>query len=260
MILTSPINKKKFNTGIALSGGGIKGLCHAGVLKALDEFKVKADIISGVSAGAIVGALYADGFSPTEISKLFEDISFRHMTNIHYPNGGIFRIDAFEEFLKRTLRAKNIEDLKIPLKIVATDLDKGHSVIFEKGNLVEAIIASCSIPILFVPKNINGVNYVDGGVLKNFPVSVIREECETVIGVNVSPLVVNEYKMNLINVATRTYQFMFKSNTFADKEMCDVLIEPVDMGNFDTFDIEKGHEIFEIGYKSAKEVWEKYNS
>lgn len=244
---------------MALSGGGIKGLCHVGVIKALEEHGIYPDIISGVSAGAVVGAFYGDGFTPDEIAALFEDISFRKMTNIQIPEGGFFRIDAFEKFLKKTLRTKNIEDLKIPLRIVATNLDKGCSVTFEKGNLVEALVASSSIPILFSPKKINGVHYVDGGVLKNFPVSVIRDDCEKIIGINASPLVADDYKLNVLNVAARIYHFMFKANILTDKEMCDLLIEPVDMANYDTFDVDKGREIFELGYMNGKEVLEKQN-
>ena len=157
MEITKIFRSKPYRTGIALSGGGIKGLCHAGVLKALEEVGIKPDIISGVSAGAIVGALYADGYTPDEIATLFEDISFRQMTKFRIPDGGLFRIDAFEEFMLKNLRAKTFEALKIPLRIVATNLDKGTSVVFDKGNLINPIIASCSVPVLFTPKKIDGV-------------------------------------------------------------------------------------------------------
>jgi NTE family protein len=248
--------EKKYKTGFALSGGGIKGLCHAGVLKALEENNIFPDIISGVSAGAVVGALYADGYTPDEIAALFEDISFRKMTKLRIPDGGIFRIDAFEDFLFRVLRSKTFEGLRIPLKVVATDLDHGQSVVFDKGNLIDSVVASCSVPVLFTPKKINGVHYVDGGVLKNFPVSTIRDECETVIGINASPMVADEYKLSVLNVASRSYHFMFKANIIVDKQLCDTLIEPVDMGNYDTFDIAKGREIYELGYRSGKEILE----
>ncbi|MDR0370799.1 MAG: patatin-like phospholipase family protein [Prevotellaceae bacterium] len=255
--LTDVLTRKKYRIGVALSGGGIKGLCHAGVLKALDEYGVRIDIISGVSAGAIVGAMYADGYTPDEIAALFEDMSFRQMTKLQIPDGGIFRIDSFERFLKKHLRAKTFEELKIPLRMVATDLDKGESVVFMHGELIPPIIASSSVPILFSPKIINGVHYVDGGVLKNFPVSTIRDECQTVIGINASPLVAREYKPSLMNVASRTYHFMFKSNILHDKEICDLLIEPVEMGNYETFGVEKSREIFELGYKEAKKILKK---
>jgi NTE family protein len=100
---------------------------------------------------------------------------------------------------------------------------------------------------------IDGVRYVDGGVFKNFPVSTIREDCEKVIGINASPLVADEYKPTILNVASRSYHFMFKANIIADKELCDLLIEPVDMGNYETFDVDKGREIFELGYNTAKQ-------
>jgi NTE family protein len=245
---------KPYKVGIALSGGGIKGLCHAGVLKALEEFGIKPDVLSGVSAGAVVAALYADGYTPDEIAALFEDISFRKMTQIQIPDGGIFSIKAFERFIGRTLRAKRFEELSIPTYIVATDFDKGQSIEFSEGIIIHPLVASCSVPVLFVPKKIKGVHYVDGGVLKNFPVSTIRPHCEYLIGINASPLVADEYKLSLMNVAQRTYHFMFKANILYDKQLCDLLIEPVDMANYDMFDVQKGREIFELGYQTAKKM------
>lgn len=245
---------KPYKLGIALSGGGIKGLCHAGVLKALDEAKIRPNILSGVSAGAVVGALYADGYTPDEIAFLFEDISFRKMTKIQIPNGGLFSIKEFERFMSRSLRAKRFEDLNIPLYVVATDLDNGRSVEFSTGVIIHPVVASCSVPVLFTPKKIRGTHYVDGGVFKNFPVSTIRPYCEKVIGINASPLVADEYKLSIMNVAQRTYHFMFKANIIHDKELCDLLIEPVDMGHYETFDVAKGREIFELGYQSAKKM------
>lgn len=254
MDLLNLFNRKPYKIGIALSGGGVKGLCHAGVLKALEELGIKPEIISGVSAGSLVGALYSDGYSPDEIAILFEEISFRNMTKIRLPNGGFFKTDIFQNFLAKKLRAKTFEELYIPLRVVATDLDKGRSITFKSGPLIDPIVASCTFPVLFSPKIINGVHYVDGGVLKNFPVSTIRNDCEKVIGINASPLVADEYKQSILNVALRSYNFMFKANILHDKELCDLLIEPVDMGNYDTFDIDKGREIFELGYRSAKQL------
>ncbi len=256
MDIPTIFDSKPYKIGIALSGGGIKGLCHAGVLKALEEQGIKPNIISGVSSGAVVGALYADGYSPDEIAHLFEDLSFRKLTKIQIPDGGFFKIDSFEKFLTKNLRARTFEELRIPLRIVATDLDKGRSVTFSTGNLIDPILASCSIPVLFSPKVIDGVHYVDGGVLKNFPVTTIRNDCERVIGINASPLVADEYKLSILNVATRSYSFMFKANIFYDKEICDLLIEPIDMGNYETFDIDKGREIYELGYKSTRQMLE----
>ena len=254
MDLLNIFDKRRYKIGIALSGGGVKGLCHAGVLKALEEVGIKPDIISGVSSGALVGALYADGYSPDEIALCFEEINFRKMTKIRLPDGGFFKTDIFQNFLHKKLLARTFEELSIPLRIVATDLDKGRSVTFRSGQLIDPIVASCTFPVLFSPKIIDGTHYVDGGVLKNFPVSTIRRDCEKVIGINASPLVADEYKISILNVALRSYSFMFKANILHDKELCDLLIEPVDMGNYETFDIDKGREIFTLGYQIAKQM------
>lgn len=244
--------------GLALSGGGIKGLCHAGALKALEEYGINPDIISGVSAGSIVGALYCDGYSPEEIGSFFQHVSLRQMTKFEM-HGGFFNINEFEKFLEKKLRAETFEDLKIPLKVIATDLDKGRSVTFSKGRLLDKVIASSSVPVLFAPKEIDGVKYVDGGVLKNFPVSTIREDCDMLIGINASPMVAQEYKLGIMSVAMRSYHFMMKANILHDKEICDVLIEPIDMGNYDTFDVGKSNEIFDVGYTSTKQIIESSN-
>jgi NTE family protein len=254
MDLTKLFDQKPYKIGLALSGGGIKGLCHAGVLKALEEQGIKPDIISGVSAGALVGALYSDGYTPDEILVLFDEIRFRNMTKLNIPAGGFFQTDIFKTFLSKKLHAKTFEELPIPLRVVATDLDKGRSVTFSSGDLIDPIVASCSLPVLFSPKKINGVNFVDGGVLKNFPVSTIRNECDKIIGINASPMVADGYKLNILNVASRSYHFMFKANILHDKELCDLLIEPIDMGNYDTFDIDKGREIFELGYRTTIQI------
>ncbi|MDR1181817.1 MAG: patatin-like phospholipase family protein [Bacteroidales bacterium] len=245
---------KTYKTGIALSGGGIKGLCHAGALKALDEYGIKPDIISGVSAGAIIGALYADGYTPDEIGEIFYDITFSKFAKIQFPVDGLFQIDLFKEFLQEKIKARTFEELSIPLRIVATDLDRGRTKVFEKGTLIDPIMASSSLPILFKPIVINGVHYVDGGVLKNFPVGTIYPDCQLIIGINASPFVAKEYSKSLRGIIGRTYHFMSKANILQDKALCDILIEPENMASYETFDIEKSREIFKLGYESTKEI------
>ena len=115
-------------------------------------------------------------------------------------------------------------------------------------------MASSSIPVLFTPQKINNNYYVDGGLLKNFPVSTIRKECDLLIGINVGPLVAPKYKVNIMDVAFRTYHFMFRANTLADKAICDILIEPENIYDFDLFETDKVMEIFDLGYQKAMEV------
>ncbi len=244
--------KKKYKIGLALSGGGIRGLSHAGVLQAMEEVGIKPNIISGVSAGAIVGALYADGYTPKEILEAFKNVSFLKMTRILVPEGGFFHLDAFEKYLGKLLKSKKFEDLSIPLRVVATNFDEGHPEVFDQGNLLKPVIASSSIPVLFVPKKIKNQYYVDGGIMKNFPVSTIREDCELLIGVNASPLAAPEYKMKIMDVALRTYHFMFRSNVVNDKSLCDILIEPDHIFDYDLFETDKADEIYDLGYTTAR--------
>ena len=174
----------RYKIGLALSGGSIKGFAHLGVLQYMDEIGLKPDIIAGTSAGAIMGAFYADGYSPKEIFEIFSSVGFRGMTSLLPKRGGMFSTKNFMERLKTYLHHQNIEELPIPLRIVATDLDNGCQHVFSEGALAERIMASCSVPVLFQPVVIDRVSYVDGGLFRNFPVTVIREECDKVIGVN----------------------------------------------------------------------------
>lgn len=241
-------------TGYALSGGFIKGFAHLGAMQALIEHDIKPDLLIGVSAGALAGAFFADGNDPYQCLEFFNGHTFRDLSKIAISKAGIFSLDVFEEFLKENLKSSRIEDLKTPLIIVATDLDHGKSILFRKGALAERIVASCAMPIMFTPRIINGTTYVDGGVLKNLPVSCIRKECRQVVGINVSPLHAYEYKKNLWNIALRSYHFMFKANTLVDRELCDLLIEPYNLDEYSFRRLEKADEIFMHGYKIANET------
>lgn len=249
--------QKPYKLGLALSGGGARGYAHLGVFKMLEECGLKPDIIAGTSAGALMGTLFADGYSAEEIKLLFTDREFSEFARLQIPKSGLFDSERFQHFLKRHLRAECIEDLKIPMVIVATDLDNGKSHEFREGPIVEAVTASCSIPIIFSPVEIDGVHYVDGGLFRNFPVSVIREECERIIGVNVSPLLPQKYKQTLLHIAERSYHYIFQANTIEDRELCDVLIEAKEVGLYKTFDIESIDEIANIGYQEAAKAFER---
>lgn len=248
---------KPYKIGLALSGGGAKGFAHLGVFKLLEESGLKPEIISGTSAGSLMGVLFADGYSAEEIKNMFIGREFSEFAQLQIPKSGLFNYDRFQDFLRRHLRTKRIEDLPIPTVIVATDLDRGCSHEFRSGPIVEAVTASCCMPIVFSPVLIDGVHYVDGGLFRNFPVSTIRDECEYVIGVNVSPLIPQRYKQTLLHIAQRTYHYVFKANAIEDRELCDILIEAKEVGLYKTFDLENINLISEIGYEAAVEAFQK---
>ena len=243
---------KPYNIGYALSGGFIKGFAHLGVIQALLEHDIKPDIISGVSAGALAGVFYADGNEPYRVLDYFSGHKFQDLTKLVIPKVGLFALGEFIDFLKSNLKAQKLEDLKLPLIITATDLDHGRSMHFHKGNIAERVAASCCMPVLFTP--VGNTHYVDGGLLMNLPVSTIRNECEKVVAVNVSPLMAEKYKMNIVSIAMRSYHFMFRANTFPERDNCDLLIEPYNLEGYSNTELEKAEEIFEQGYNTASEV------
>ena len=155
---------KKHNIGYALSGGFIKGFAHLGVMQALIEHDIKPEIISGVSAGALAGVFYADGNEPYKVLDFFSGHKFQDLTKMVIPKMGLFDLTDFIDFLKSNLKAKHLEDLKIPLIVTATDFDHGRSVHFRKGEIAERVAASCCMPVMFNPVKINGTHYVDGEI------------------------------------------------------------------------------------------------
>lgn len=249
----------KYKLGLALSGGGIKGFCHVGVLKALEESGIRPDILSGVSSGAMVAALYADGYSPDSIVKTFENISLAQYFRIGITDGGLLSMQGFRELLDTLLKAETFEELSIPLRIVATDLDNGKSVVFDKGNLVDAIIASSSVPILFTPYEINGVNYVDGGVMKNLPASAIRDDCKILIGISAGPMDTDMYEKSIAQIALRSYKFIFRSNATQEKNLCDILIEPDNISDFNGASLGSINAIFSMGYNETLTMLDSTN-
>lgn len=245
--------------GIAFSGGGAKGFAHIGVLKAFEHFGIRPDVISGVSAGAIAASLYGAGLSPDDIIKCFSDASsFGDFTEWAIPKQGFMRLNRFGKLLESWLPVKYLEDMKIPTVICATDFDNAKSVGWGKGEIVPRVIASCSIPIIFHPVKIKGVNYVDGGVLRNLPAWAIRDYCSTLYGSNCSPFQKNQeaYTGSIIDITYRTYHLMSKSNTPQDIRLCDHVINIDRVLGVKTFDLKSLRHGVQAGYDAACRVLE----
>lgn len=245
--------KTEYKLGIVLSGGGARGFAHLGVLKALNEAGIYPEIISGVSAGSIVGAFYADGYTPDEIPEFFLDHKLFKYFELILPKKGLLRITGLLRIITQHLRSRTFESLKIPLVISATDLIEGKTVYFSKGELVKVIIASSSIPVLFTPLEMDHSVFVDGGVLNNLPIEPIRERCNTVIGVHVNPTGKQEVITGLSNIAERSFNLSIANNVKQNSKLCDFYIEPQELRNFGVFEVSKAREVIEIGYNYTKE-------
>ena len=238
--------------GYALSGGGAKGFAHLGTLKVLEQYGLKPDVIAGTSAGALAGVFYADGFHPDEIVDLFRKHEFREFVSFTIPRTGFLKSTGLHTFLKKNLRARSFEELQLPFYAIATDWEKARTVAFSEGdNLVDAVVASCSVPIVFSQKLIDGIPYVDGGILKNFPVTVIRKMCRYVVGVNVSLIIPKAEKESIRTMVERTFNLMSNSNTLMDKVKCDILIETSGLEKISMFDLHSQNQIMEVGYHAA---------
>lgn len=246
--------ERPYRLGFALSGGGARGFAHVGVLRAFEERGIKPDVLAGTSAGSIVAALYADGYAPQHIIKLFSELNVRELVDVTLPRNSLLKFDKFVHFLESKFHAKCIEDLQIPTLITVTDFDHGKSVFFDKGDLPIRVAASCAIPIVFAPIEIDGIHYVDGGVLCNLPATHLRDICDVVVGVNVSPLHHEQYEQNLLSIADRAYNFLSCGNVFPDIAKCDILIECENISDYRVFDLNEQLEIEQLGYQKALEV------
>lgn len=245
---------KNYPIGIALSGGFIKGFAHFGMMQALIEHDIHPDILSGTSAGSLAGVFLADGREPYEAVNLFDNQSFSDFTSFSLNKGGLFELNNFMDFLRANLRARRIEQLKTPMIITATDLDHGVSVHFKEGEIAERVAASCCMPVLFTPIVIDGIHYVDGGVLMNLPVSTLRNQCQQVIALSVSRLIADEYTPNMASIAMRSYNFIYQANSLPQKQIADIVIEPCGLEKYNNTQLEKADEIFKIGYDEANKV------
>ena len=244
---------KKYKTGLVLSGGGARGFAHIGALKALNESGIFPNAISGASAGALTGALYADGHTPEEILCFFSQKKIFKYVELIIPKRGLLKMTGLEEIICQNLKAKTFESLTIPLTVVATDLNNGKSVYFDKGDLLKPILASSTVPVLFSPVRIGDLNFVDGGVLNNFPVEPIVNKCDYLIGVHVNPFGYQAEFKNILSIAERSFHLSFTSQ-LAKKSKCDLFIEPKGLDKYGLLDIAKINEIFELGYSETKRI------
>ena len=245
---------KKYENGLVLSGGGTRGFAHLGVIAALKKLGIQPDIISGVSAGAIVGAFIAAGKSPEEVRDNFKRGWFFQYTKIHLPVDGLLKLDGLKEILEKEIGVKNIEDLQTPFYVCVSNLNKGTVEYRNTGSLGDTVLASASIPVIFAPVELGRYLYVDGGLMDNIPVAPIRKDCQRIIASNISPINPKAKMRNLIQIATRTVYMSVNQKLEEIKKQVDVYIEPKGIDEFDVFQRKHADELFDLGYKKTLEV------
>jgi NTE family protein len=241
--------------GLVLSGGGIRGVAHLGVIKAIEEAGVKTDYLSGTSAGAIIGALYSYGYKPDEILQMILSTSFFKSLKIAWTTKGLLRIDGLHDVLLKYLPINSFDALKIPLVVAATDVKRGKIEYFSQGELIQPLLCSSCVPAVFDPYRFNGLLYLDGGILDNLPVKAIHDKCDVIIGSHCNFINAEFDVKNIRSVIERSLLMAINGNTSLSKSLCHVLIEPPEVGKFSGFDINRAREIFDLAYQFTKETF-----
>ena len=239
--------------GIVLSGGGARGISHLGVLKALDEFGVRIDCISGASVGALIGAFYSQGYPPDEILNIILTSRFYRSVRPAWRWTGLLNLESLRDVLLKYIPHNDFESLKIPLVVAATDISHGRTEYFTNGELIPRLLASCCAPAVFSPVQLNGSLYVDGGIMDNLPTKPIRNQCDFLIGVHCNFLCDEFDAKNFRTVIERSLMMAINTNSTHSKNLCDLTIEPEGSGIVSTFDFGKAKELFDIGYQFTKQ-------
>ena len=244
---------KKVKVGLALGGGGARGFGHIGALMAFEELGVKFDYIAGTSAGSIVGALYAFGKTPQEIRDLALSIRKKDLMKGMIPFFKPAKTKKLEEILNTAFGDITVfSEMKIPLKIVCTDLKTGKEVDFDYGNVAKVVSGSCAVPGIFSPVPYEGMHLIDGGLRNNVPADVVKD-----MGANVVFAIdVNHLRgsgtdsLSTISVLSSTIGIIMQSKIDKTMEVADLIFEP-SLENFSPLKFEEIDKMIEIGYATV---------
>ncbi|MCF8429343.1 MAG: patatin-like phospholipase family protein [Bacteroidia bacterium] len=244
--------------GLVLSGGGVRGIAHLGVIKALEEIDIVPSIISGTSSGAIIAALYSAGNSPEKIIELLVNSKIFGYSNLQFKKSGLFTMQAFEKIFQKNFKYNLIEKLPIPVCIAATDIVKGKTKFFSEGNLSKALLASSCIPLLFEPIKWNDTLYLDGGILNNLPVEPVIGKCDFIIGVHSNEMGIKLENIHIKDMLDRSFHLAMSKTVYDKVHLCDLFIEPPEMSRFGMFEVNKSEEIFLFAYQYTKDYLNSY--
>lgn len=213
--------------GLALGSGGARGFAHLGVIKVLLEENIAINLIAGSSMGALVASFYGAGLNIDRLYRLAHAFKRKYYLDFTVPKMGFISGKRVKELIRLFTHGKTIEELDIPIAIVATDLMTGEKVVFKKGSISDAVRASISIPGIFVPEKIDGRLLVDGGVIDRVPVSVVKEMgADIVIAVDVSHVDINEEITSVFDVILQSIDIMQRQLVKDGEITSDIMIHP----------------------------------
>ncbi len=213
--------------GLALGGGAARGFAHIGVIQVLEEAGIRPDLVVGTSAGSLVAALYAAGRTGAELARVALAMDESAITDWSFPGRGMIRGDALARYVRDQTGGRTIEQLPLPLGIVATDLDSGSAVLFQRGDIGLAVRASSAVPAVFQPVAIGGREYVDGGLVSPVPVRFARQMgAELVIAVDISSPPDGNATGDPFKMLLQTFAIMAKSINTLELKDADLVLRP----------------------------------
>ncbi len=239
---------------LVLGGGSARGIAHLGVLKVLKREKIPVDLVVGTSVGSLMGAVYALDIPLEQSIDIATHITWKDLSDFVISKTGLLEGRDLEKIIGKSINWKTFEDLKIPLAVITTDVEKGEEVVYTSGNLVKIIRASCSIPGVFIPSRIDGRLLIDGGIKNTVAVSVAREmKADFVIAVDVGFCIKKGSVKNIFQVIFQAVQIMGQELNNYQTMLADVAIRP-DLGDLDQLAFDRAKEAIDKGEKAAEET------
>ena len=222
-----PPPPRKLVIGLALGGGAAKGFAHIGVIKMLEAGGIHPDVVSGTSAGSVVGALYASGMDAFAMQQAAISLDEASIRDVRLFSGGLVQGQKLQDYVDGQVRQRPIERLRLPFAAVATELETGARTVFTRGDTGQAVRASCSIPGVFEPAAIGGRHYVDGGVVSPVPVDAARQlGADFVIAVDISARSDGSLPTDLLGIVGRSVVIMGQRLGAQELARADVVIRP----------------------------------
>lgn len=213
--------------GLALGGGAARGFAHIGVIQVFEENGIKVDLVAGTSAGSLVAALYASGKNGKEMQALSDNMDEGAITDWSFPLRGLIRGEALARFIRDKTGGKNIEQMSLPLGIVATDLSDGSSILFRSGDTGTAVRASSAVPAVFQPVRIGQREFVDGGLVSPVPVRFAKEMgAQLVVAVDITSPPEKDPPGDAFRMLMQTFSIMGRSINMFELRDADVVIRP----------------------------------
>ena len=250
---TTPVVKVREPViALALGGGGAKGFAHIGAIKVLESHGIKPKIVTGTSAGSFVGSLYASGKTPFQLQELALKLEEADIRDLTLSKQGFIAGQKLQDYVNKNVGNRPIQQFPIRFAAIATQLDNGQKVAFNRGNAGQAVRASCSIPNVFIPATIAGKRYVDGGLVSPIPVQTARDMgADIVIAIDISARPKAGQSTNLWGLLDQTLNIMGQQSINQELAQADVVIKPA-VGNLGVMDLKSRHQSILEGERAAQ--------